>query len=139
MSADAVLTQAIDPGSDRPVYKQIADHLREAIARRRLPEGEQLPSEAQLMEHYGVAGSLEQTPRSSASSPACSSRHGLLSSSRCWIRLARRACEICQSKKTSVIGSSSHCTVHPEIMSGDMDSGQVTFLSRGRLELLWLV
>ena len=38
--------------------------------------------------------------------------------------LARRACEICQSKKTSVIGSSSHCTVHPEIMSGDMDSGR---------------
>ena len=37
--------------------------------------------------------------------------------------LARRACEICQSKKTSVIGRSSHCTVHPEIMSGDMASG----------------
>lgn len=55
MSADAVLTQAVDPGSDRPVYKQIADHLRDAIARRRLGEGEQLPSEAQLMEHYGVA------------------------------------------------------------------------------------
>ncbi len=30
--------------------------------------------------------------------------------------LARRAREICQSKKTSVIGRSSHCTVHPEIM-----------------------
>jgi GntR family transcriptional regulator len=55
MTSDAVLTQAIDPGSDRPVYKQIADHLREAIARRELPEGEQLPSETQLMEHYGVA------------------------------------------------------------------------------------
>jgi DNA-binding GntR family transcriptional regulator len=55
MTSEAVLTQAIDPGSDRPVYKQIADHLREAIARRELPEGEQLPSEAQLMEHYGVA------------------------------------------------------------------------------------
>ena len=35
--------------------------------------------------------------------------------------LARRACEICQSKKTSAIG--------PEII-GDMDSGQVTFLSQ---------
>jgi len=44
--------------------------------------------------------------------------------------LARRACEICQSKKTSVIGRSAHGTVHPEIMSGDMDSGQVTFLTR---------
>jgi len=53
--------------------------------------------------------------------------------------LARRACEICQSKKTSVIGRSSHCTVQPEIMSGDMDSGQVTFLSRGWPELVWLV
>src|SRR5215470_9816684 len=54
MSAE-VLTQAIDPASDRAVYRQIADHLREAIARSRLAEGEQLPSEAQLMEHYGVA------------------------------------------------------------------------------------
>jgi GntR family transcriptional regulator len=55
MSVDAVLTQTIDPGSDRAVYKQIADHLRAAIARRELPEGEQLPSETRLMEHYGVA------------------------------------------------------------------------------------
>ena len=31
MSTD-VLTQAIDPASDRAVYKQIADHLRAAIA-----------------------------------------------------------------------------------------------------------
>ena len=53
--------------------------------------------------------------------------------------LARRACEIYQSEKTSVVGRSSHCTVHPEIMSGDMDSGQVTFLSRGWPELVWLV
>lgn len=35
MSAE-VLTQAIDPASDRAVYKQIADHLREAIGRGRL-------------------------------------------------------------------------------------------------------
>src|SRR5690348_16359721 len=55
MPDDGVLTQVIDPASDRAVYKQIADHLREAISRGRLPEGEQLPSEAQLMEHYGVA------------------------------------------------------------------------------------
>jgi GntR family transcriptional regulator len=55
MAGDGVLTQVIDPASDRAVYKQIADHLREAIARSRLREGEQLPSEAQLMEHYGVA------------------------------------------------------------------------------------
>ena len=55
MGGDAVLTQAIDPASDRAVYKQIADHLREVIGRGRLREGDQLPSEAQLMGHYGVA------------------------------------------------------------------------------------
>jgi GntR family transcriptional regulator len=55
MSVDAVLTSSLDPASDRPVYKQIADHLRAAIERGRLREGDQLPSEAQLMEHYGVA------------------------------------------------------------------------------------
>jgi GntR family transcriptional regulator len=50
-----VLSQAIDPASDRAVYKQIADHLRAAIGQGRLAEGDQLPSEAQLMAHYGVA------------------------------------------------------------------------------------
>jgi len=50
-----VLTEAIDPSSDRAVYKQIADHLRVAIGRERLGPGDQLPSEAQLMAHYGVA------------------------------------------------------------------------------------
>lgn len=51
----SVLAQAIDPASDRAVYKQIADHLRVAIAAGNLEAGEQLPSEAQLMEHYDVA------------------------------------------------------------------------------------
>ena len=55
MSGATVLTEPIDPASDRAVYKQIADHLRAAMARGRLREGDQLPSEAQLMEHYGVA------------------------------------------------------------------------------------
>src|ERR1700756_3146434 len=55
MAGDGVLTQVSDPASDRAVYKQIADHLREAISRGRLREGEQLPSEAQLIEYYGVA------------------------------------------------------------------------------------
>ena len=50
-----VLTETVDPASDRAVYKQIADHLRTAIGRGGLREGDQLPSEAQLMEHYGVA------------------------------------------------------------------------------------
>ena len=55
MSTSDVLAESIDPSSDRAVYKQIADHLRAAIGRERLHEGEQLPSEAQLMSHYGVA------------------------------------------------------------------------------------
>ena len=50
-----MLTETIDPSSDRAVYKQIADHLRTAIGRERLQAGDQLPSEAQLMAHYGVA------------------------------------------------------------------------------------
>ena len=50
-----VLTETVDPAGDRAVYKQIADHLRTAIGRGGLREGDQLPSEAQLMEHYGVA------------------------------------------------------------------------------------
>lgn len=55
MTSTMVLTEYIDPASDRAVFRQIADHLREAISRGRLREGEQLPSETQLMEHYGVA------------------------------------------------------------------------------------
>ena len=50
-----MLTDTIDPSSDRAVYKQIADHLRVAIAQGRLGAGDQLPSEAQMMTHYGVA------------------------------------------------------------------------------------
>lgn len=55
MSTDGVLTEAIDPSGDRAVYKQIADHLRAAIGRERLGPGDQLPSETQLMAHYGIA------------------------------------------------------------------------------------
>jgi GntR family transcriptional regulator len=55
LSTGPVLTDTIDPSSDRAVYKQIADHLRAAVGRERLREGDQLPSEAQLMAHYGVA------------------------------------------------------------------------------------
>ena len=55
MSTTSVLAETIDPSSDRAVYKQIADHLRVAIGKGRLRPGDQLPSEAQLMSHYGVA------------------------------------------------------------------------------------
>jgi GntR family transcriptional regulator len=55
MSAAAVLTESVDPASDRAVFRQIADHLRAAIEKGRLQPGEQIPSEAQLMQHYAVA------------------------------------------------------------------------------------
>jgi len=46
---------AVDPGSDRAVFRQIADQLRSTIQNGRLSEGDRLPSEAQLIDHYGVA------------------------------------------------------------------------------------
>ncbi|TMR39689.1 GntR family transcriptional regulator [Nonomuraea zeae] len=46
---------AIDSASDRPVFKQIADHVRDAINSGKLAPGDKVPSEAQLIEHYGVA------------------------------------------------------------------------------------
>ncbi|WP_196440291.1 GntR family transcriptional regulator [Planomonospora sp. ID67723] len=45
----------LDAHSDRAVFRQIADHIRDAIEREALHEGDKLPSEAQLMQHYGVA------------------------------------------------------------------------------------
>ena len=45
----------IDRGEDAPPFRQIARHLREAIRRGDLGPGDQLPSESQLVEHYGVA------------------------------------------------------------------------------------
>lgn len=45
----------LDPTSDRAVFRQIADHIRDAIEQGVLAEGEKVPSEAQLMQHYGVA------------------------------------------------------------------------------------
>jgi GntR family transcriptional regulator len=38
-----------------PPFRQIANHLRDAIRRGDLGPGDRLPSETQLMEHYGVA------------------------------------------------------------------------------------
>jgi GntR family transcriptional regulator len=52
--ASDVLTANLDPTSDRPVFRQISDHLRDAITSGRLSEGAQLPSETQLIDHYGV-------------------------------------------------------------------------------------
>jgi len=47
--------RSVDPTSDRPVYKQIADILRDAVVSGDLAPGDQLPSEADLMERFGVS------------------------------------------------------------------------------------
>lgn len=46
---------AIDPTSDRAVFRQIADQLREAIDKGKFAEGDKLPSETELVEHYTVS------------------------------------------------------------------------------------
>ncbi|MEV0314542.1 GntR family transcriptional regulator [Nonomuraea fuscirosea] len=55
MGTGDLLDRHVDPTSDRAVFRQIADHLRTAIRAGRLEAGQKLPSEAELMEHYGVA------------------------------------------------------------------------------------
>lgn len=45
---------AIDPSSDRPVYQQIADDLRQRINTKDLVAGQKLPSETELIEEYGT-------------------------------------------------------------------------------------
>ncbi len=49
------MPDSIDPTSDRPVYRQIADQLRTAIREGRYAEGDLLPSETALAETYGVS------------------------------------------------------------------------------------
>ncbi|MCX2967865.1 MULTISPECIES: GntR family transcriptional regulator [Streptomyces] len=49
------LLGSLDPTSDRAVFRQIADQLREAIDRGRFAEGAKLPSEAELVDHFGVS------------------------------------------------------------------------------------
>ena len=44
---------SIDPTSDRPVYKQIADWIRGQIDSGRLDAGDKLPSESELMRRFG--------------------------------------------------------------------------------------
>lgn len=45
----------VDRAVDSPPYRQIASMLREAIRSGGLPPGERLPSETELIEHFGVA------------------------------------------------------------------------------------
>lgn len=51
----ASATRAIDPASDRPVYKQIADMLRQRMDAGDIAPGGRLPSESELMQQFGVA------------------------------------------------------------------------------------
>lgn len=44
---------AIDSTSDRAAFRQIADQIREAIDKGRFQEGTKLPSESELVDHYG--------------------------------------------------------------------------------------
>jgi len=46
---------ALDKSSERPPYRQIAAALRSAIQRGKLGPGDKLPSESELVEHFGVA------------------------------------------------------------------------------------
>ena len=45
----------LDPTSDRAVFRQIADQIREAVDRGRFKEGAKLPSESELVAHFGVS------------------------------------------------------------------------------------
>ena len=49
----SVALEHLDPTSDRAVFRQIADQLREAIDKGRFREGDKLPSETELVEHFG--------------------------------------------------------------------------------------
>lgn len=49
------MADRIDLTSDRPVYKQMADHLRTAIIQGRLESGARLPSESDLVDQYSVS------------------------------------------------------------------------------------
>jgi GntR family transcriptional regulator len=55
------VASGIDPTSDRPAYRQIADRLRAAILSGQLGAGAQLPSERALMDTYRAArGTVRQ-------------------------------------------------------------------------------
>ncbi len=55
------LLLALDPMSDRPAYRQLADRLRAAIESGEIGPGEQLPSERQIMDESGTArGTVRQ-------------------------------------------------------------------------------
>lgn len=55
------MAQGVDPVSDRPVYKQIADELRRRIEAGQIAPGDKLPSESELIAEFAVAqGTVRQ-------------------------------------------------------------------------------
>lgn len=63
--------------SDRPAYRQIADHLREGIGRGEYSPGGQLPSERSLMDTYGAArGTVRQAIQQLRSEGLIEIEHG---------------------------------------------------------------
>jgi GntR family transcriptional regulator len=50
-----MMTQRVDPASDRAVYRQVADRLREGIASGEYAPGAALPSESKLVAEYRVS------------------------------------------------------------------------------------
>jgi len=68
---------AIDPTSDRPVFKQIADRLRAAIVAGELAPGARLPSEQALIDTHGVArGTIRQAVNLLRSEGLVRTEHG---------------------------------------------------------------
>jgi len=71
------MASAIDPRSDRPVYKQIADLLRAGIQSGELGPGARLPSEQELIDEHDVArGTIRQAVRLLASEGLVEVQHG---------------------------------------------------------------
>jgi GntR family transcriptional regulator len=68
---------AIDPTSDRPVFKQIADRLRAAIVSGELAPGARLPTEQELIDAHGVArGTIRQAVNLLRSEGLVRTEHG---------------------------------------------------------------
>jgi DNA-binding GntR family transcriptional regulator len=62
----------IDPSADRPVYKQLADILRQRIESGSYTEGEMLPSAAELARTFVVGRAIiEVSAKGLASQPSC--------------------------------------------------------------------
>ena len=71
------MDRSLDPTSDRPVFRQIADLLRDDIISGRLTEGARLPSENQLVQEFGTArGTVRQAIGQLKAEGLAASEHG---------------------------------------------------------------